>query len=111
MKVFSHILDSAPSALHMMLVGLDFYLDTPMEIVLSGNLESKDTKEMLNVINGVYLPNNVIAFNSSDGSQNLSLPILKDKSPIDNSATVFLCENYACKLPMIDPEVVRKSLE
>jgi len=111
MKVFSHILDSAPAALHMMLVGLDFYLDTPMEIVLSGDLESEDSKEMLNVIHSVYLPNKVLAFNSIDGSKKLSLPILKDKSPIDNNATVFLCENYACKLPMVDPEVVRKSLE
>ena len=109
-ETFSHILDSTPSALHMMLVGLDFYLDTPMEIVLSGNLESGDTKEMLNVIHSVYLPNKVVAFNSNDDSEALSLPILKDKNPVDNKATVFLCENYACKLPMTDPEVVRTSL-
>ena len=109
-ETFSHILNSAPAALHMMLVGLDFYLDTPMEIVLSGNLESGDTKEMLNVIHSVYLPNKVIAFNSNDDSKTLFLPILKDKSPVNNKATVFLCENYACKLPMIDPEAVRKSL-
>ena len=85
-----------------MLSAMGFYLDTPKQIILSGDRFAPTTKAMLKEIYRHYLPNKVILL--ADGAEgqeflNQKLAILKTINPVDGETKAFVCENYTCDMP------------
>jgi uncharacterized protein YyaL (SSP411 family) len=39
------------------------------------------------------------------------IPLLAGRTQIDGTATVYVCENYACQLPVTEPEAFLGMLE
>ena len=54
LRSFGEYLDRAPAAFHMMLVALDFYLDSPMEVVVVGERDSEDTRATLRAVDSRF---------------------------------------------------------
>ena len=81
-----------------MLVGLEFLLDKPKEIVISGKKGSSETRTLISVIRNKFLPNSVLIF-AEKKIENIS-PLVQDRLYESGSRTrVFVCSNFACKLP------------
>jgi uncharacterized protein YyaL (SSP411 family) len=40
-----------------------------------------------------------------------TVPMLKDRGPLDGKAAAYVCENYTCKLPTSDPETLGRLLD
>ncbi len=81
-----------------MIVGVQFLLGKPKEIVVSGKLENENTKALLRVIRGQFLPNSVLLFASEETAK--VTPLVQDRlSSRDSPARVFVCANFSCKLP------------
>ena len=98
-------LQNSPAAMPQLLVALDFYLTTPTQIVLAGQLAAPDTQALLQAIHSRFLPNKILLFaDGGAGQAALSeyLPFLKSLTPLDGKATAYLCENYTCQLPIQD---------
>ncbi len=112
LRAFGQYLDRAPAAFHMMLVALDFHLDKPVEIAVVGDPASEDTRAVLQAVNGVFVPNKVVAFLPVSGitELNVGMPLLQGKEAVGGAATVYLCEDYTCKEPLTDPAAVRAAL-
>lgn len=102
-KTFSNKIYSSAQGLTQMLIALDFVLGPSREIVIAGNKESEDTKELLDVIFQNFIPNKVVAFHPAEASEAQVIikliPFLKDQLPLDGKTTAYVCENYVCKLP------------
>jgi uncharacterized protein YyaL (SSP411 family) len=82
-----------------MLVAQMFAIGKPMEIVLAGARDQQNA--MLAEIRKRFLPNAVVMQASEAPT---AMP------EIDNRATAYVCENYACKLPVTDAERLAESL-
>ncbi len=95
LKAFGSRLKSAGAGLPQMLVALSFALGKPREIVLAGLRD----ESMLAAIRRRFLPNAVVLA-GRDG-----MP------PIDGRSTAYVCENYACRLPVTDVASLESQLD
>ena len=104
------LLTRAPAGFANWLSALDFYLSTPKEIVIIGPPDSQATQALLRVARGRYLPNRALAGASSPLADAAS-PLLEGRELVDGKPTAYVCESYACQLPVATPEALVKQLE
>ncbi len=102
LKLYFHQMDVMPSGSGQLLCELAFLLSTPKEIAIIGEKGDAKTDAMLAALHGMYLPNKIVALN--EPSEDTSLPLLANKPQLDNSTTVYVCENYVCQAPTTDIE-------
>ncbi len=111
---FAQWLRPAPHSMPLMLVALSRAASKPRQIFLSGQRKGADTQSLLREVHRRYLPNRVV-FLADGGSAHLRLAarieVLDSFRPIEGRATAYVCENYVCRLPTTDPEVLGKLLE
>ncbi|MBI4525613.1 MAG: thioredoxin domain-containing protein [Deltaproteobacteria bacterium] len=92
-----------------MLAAFDFYMEKPKEIVLLGDESDPGTKELLQKIHSVYLPNKILQLGKSP--QALGSPLLAGKTQVAGKPTVFVCHNFTCSLPVTEWEELKPLLE
>ncbi len=101
----------APTAYAYMLIALDFALGPTKEIVVAGPPGATDTRALLAIIRGRYLPRAVVAVHPpNDGAIESLVPFLRQQRMINGKPTAYVCENYVCKLPTNDPSTLDKLL-
>jgi uncharacterized protein YyaL (SSP411 family) len=102
-----------PRAFGQALSALDAYLAATKEIVIIGNPQEADTQALLETVHSRYLPNKVLVVARPDLVDALSerIPLLAGRTQIDGAATAYVCENYACQLPVTEPEAFLRMLE
>jgi hypothetical protein len=101
LETFSRQLEESPAYSSVMLEALSLWLGPAREIVIAGNAE--DTKQMIELIRGKFLPDAVVVFhNSGKGGAAIEaiIPFVKNQVAIGGKATAYVCENYACKKPV-----------
>jgi uncharacterized protein YyaL (SSP411 family) len=91
---------SGGSGLPQMLVAQMFAMGRPMEIVLTGPRDQQ--LAMLAEIRKRFLPNAVV-MQASEAP--MAMP------PVDGYATAYVCENYACKLPVTETLALAELLQ
>ncbi len=102
-ELFSLQMSQNPYYSSVMLTALDFWLGPSQEIVIAGNLHAPDTKQMLDLVRGKFLPNAVILLHEPDDKGKpieLVVPFIENQTAIDDKATAYVCENYVCKKPI-----------
>ena len=111
-KTFSQTIKTSPSAYTQFLSGLDFYLGPSREIVLVGD-DEQEIKEYIDIINETYIPQKVTICKKGGDRDLLSkvAEFTELYSMIDGRTTVYLCENFNCKLPITSHEDLRKGLK
>jgi len=90
---------------------LDLYLSNPLEIAVIGHPEDSATKSLVRVINERYLPNKVLAVKNPDEPAQMDIPLLRDRTMIENKPTVYVCENHVCKMPVTKPDALAALLD
>ncbi len=110
---FGRRMVEAPQATPQFLVGLDFSLSRPKEIVVAGGMDLPETRAILREIHSHFIPNKILllADGSGEGTPLETLiPFLRGKVTLDGKPTAYVCENYACRLPTTDLAVLRQLL-
>jgi uncharacterized protein YyaL (SSP411 family) len=104
-RSFSTDVSRYPSAYTQFLCALDFVLGPTSEIVIVGNPEREDTKNMLQDIHTAFLPQKVLLFVPDNkeipGISHLA-PFTKNYKAIDGKATAYVCFQQTCKKPTTD---------
>jgi len=103
LEAFSQQLEQSPAYSSAMLRALDFRLGPTQEIIIAGNADAPDVKQMLKLIHDKFLPNAVVLLHEPDkADSNLynTVPFIKNHTAIDGKATAYVCENYVCKKPV-----------
>jgi uncharacterized protein YyaL (SSP411 family) len=103
LETFSQQLEQSPAYSSAMLRALDFRLGPTQEIIIAGNANAPDVKQMLKLIHGTFLPNAVVLLHEPDKADSdlyNTVPFIKNQTAIDGKATAYVCENYACKKPV-----------
>ncbi|TFG27609.1 thioredoxin domain-containing protein [Candidatus Thorarchaeota archaeon] len=104
-RAFSSEIKRAPSAYSLMLVGLDFAIGPSFEIVIAGNPENDDTREMIEKIRGGFIPRKVVLLRgTTEQSKAITklAPFTKFHEPLNGKATAHVCIDHNCKLPTTD---------
>jgi uncharacterized protein YyaL (SSP411 family) len=83
-----------PTAFGWMLVALDQHLAPRRELAIIGEPDSPVARGAL----ARRAPTDVVAFGPSDG-----VPLLEGKTLVDGLSAVYVCERFACQLPVTDP--------
>jgi hypothetical protein len=92
-----------PSAFGRALCALDSYMATPKEIAIIGDRRSPKTQALMSEIWKQYLPNKVVAQALPTEPEVLALlPLLRDRPLVNNTPTVYVCENHVCREPAND---------
>ena len=99
----------APLAFGRLLAALDFHLGKTVELAVIGRPGDDQTRRLLEVVRGRFLPNRLIAVAPSLGD-GPAVPLLADRRALDGKATAYLCEGFVCQAPTTDPTELARQL-
>ncbi len=91
----------APGAFAWALCGLDFWFSAPREIAVVGAVHSPVARAAL----ASFQPSTVIAVGPSE-----DVPLLAGKGLVDGKPAVYVCEHFACRTPVTEPEALEEVL-
>ena len=112
LRSLAELMGRAPAGTGHWLASLDFYLSTPKEVAVIGPLDDPATSALLREVNRRYQPNRVLVAASGEGTAASSgLPLLEGRGMVDGKPTAYVCENYACQLPVTDAESLAAQLD
>jgi uncharacterized protein YyaL (SSP411 family) len=98
-----------PMASGQMLIAHDFQLGPATEVAVVGGSDPGESRQAIRAIQRAFRPNQVLAFHApSAGPPPESIPLLKDKPAVDGKVTVYVCENFACRTPLVGATAVEK---
>jgi uncharacterized protein len=87
----------APGAFAWALCGLDLHFAAPRELALVGPPSSPVARAAL----AGFDPHAVVAFGPAEG-----VPLLDGKDLVDGEPAVYVCERFACRAPVTDPDAL-----
>lgn len=102
------------STLPQLASALNFRLSKPKQIVVAGEPGAADTRALLRLVHERFIPNKILLL-ADDGPAEKQivgwLPFVASMSRRDGRATIYVCENYVCRLPTSDPATAARLLE
>jgi uncharacterized protein YyaL (SSP411 family) len=104
-RAFYGNVSQLPSAHTQLMAAADFAIGPSYEVVIAGDLQANDTRQMLDAIRGTFIPNKIVILHPTDvkpPSIDNIIPFIKDYSSIDGKATAYVCLDYNCQLPTKD---------
>ncbi len=93
LNAFARKMSEQPAGLPQMLVAYQWSMGKPRQAILAGEPGATDTRALAGAIHRRFLPNRVIAL-ASDAAPYMTA--------LDGRATAYLCENFACRLPVTE---------
>jgi uncharacterized protein YyaL (SSP411 family) len=113
LKSFGQRLSDAPATLPQMLVGYLFHRGAPKQIVITGERGQEATDALLAEAQRSFVPNRVLLLADAANREQLAglAPALMAVSGVDTAPAAYVCEHFACKLPVSDPVQLRALLQ
>ena len=106
--------ERSPTGFGMMLSALNFALGPSYEVIIAGNLEAVDTRNMLKTLRERFIPNKIVLLRGGkEQSQQITqlAPYTKYYDSLKGKATVHVCINQNCKLPTTETSQMLKLLD
>ena len=104
------LMERFPTGAGHWLCALDFYLSTPKEIAVVGDRTAHDTKDLVAEVYRSFLPNRVLVGLSGVDGASVHSPLMEGRLRLNGRATVYVCRQYVCGLPVNDPEALAGQL-
>ena len=104
LRAFAGSVKAQPTAFTYFLLGVDFALRPGQEVVITGDPDKSDTRQMLEALNLNFAPHKIALVKSDQNAERLAkfagftdgLQLVKGK------ATAHICSGFACKEPTSD---------
>ncbi|HEX6277782.1 MAG TPA: thioredoxin domain-containing protein [Polyangiaceae bacterium] len=108
LDAFGAMVSRAPRVFATTLVAAEFLRDPPVELVFAGRSGAPDREALEAAVASRYLPRRVMAHVEPGEPARTGLPLLAGKTDVSGRAALYVCRNYACERPVLDPaEVIR----
>jgi uncharacterized protein YyaL (SSP411 family) len=106
-RVAHGLLARAPGAVGHLLCALDLHFSPPREVALVG-----ESAELSRAALEGFEPNTVYAFAAGPEDPALErVPLLVGKGLVDGKPAAYVCEGFACRAPVTEPQDLRTALE
>jgi uncharacterized protein len=96
-----------PQALAHLLGAVDFHLAPVKEVALVGPTSGDGLGELASVVRSGFRPHLVLA-GGPEGSDRPEL--MRERTAVDGRPAAYVCENFACRRPMTDPQELSANL-
>ncbi|MBF0227660.1 MAG: thioredoxin domain-containing protein [Desulfobacterales bacterium] len=102
LNVFSEAVSKNPSAYTQFLISFDFYLNTGQEVVITGEMDNPQTKDMIAVLNDKFNPYRVVIIKHEKNKELLEeiAPFTKDMKIFKDTTYAYVCKNFTCSMPV-----------
>jgi uncharacterized protein YyaL (SSP411 family) len=104
------LMSQYPLGFGQWLQALAYALSKPREIAIVGDPEAADTQALLSVVRDGYHPFRVVAVGAPN-PQPPQVPLLLDRGLVDGRAAAYVCRDFACQAPVVEPERLRAQVE
>ena len=100
-EAFSGNISRYPAGYTVLMMGLDFAAGSSFEIVVAGDPAAADTRAMLRALHQSFLPNKVLLFlpPGNPGPVADIAEYTATMQQLEDKATAYVCQNFACELP------------
>jgi len=98
-----------PTGFGQWLSAATFALAQPKEVALVGNPAQSDMQALLATVFHAYRPFKVVALKQPEHVS--AVPLLEGRAQVNGKATAAVCFNFACMLPVTEPEALRAQLD
>jgi uncharacterized protein len=96
-----------PQAFAHLLQALDFHFASVKEVAIVG----PGAEALARVVREPFRPHVVVAGADASGSDAAeTVPLLRDRDPVDGHAAAYVCEHFACKRPVTEPAELEELL-
>jgi uncharacterized protein YyaL (SSP411 family) len=97
----------------LLLVALDHYYDTPLEIAIVAPLQREAASPLTGRLREAFVPNKAFAVltDAEAARQVAQVPWLEGKRAMGAKTTAYVCERGRCDLPTSNPTVFRKQID
>ena len=92
-----------------LLCSVDALLSPSREIAIVGDPADPAAQALLHTVRSRFLPHAVVALKHPD--EEGLLPVLESRTLVDGKPAAYVCENYACRLPVTTPEELAELLD
>ncbi len=99
-----------PTAFAYWLCAIDLASHPVYEVAIIGSRPDRHTQDLVETLWKYYRPN-VISALAEDPPPPDSPPLLFDRHQLNNEPTAYVCQNFACNLPVTSPEALTAQLE
>ncbi len=101
-EYFSGSLKSSAVGSPQMLVALDLLHSTPKQIIIAGEPGDEATRALLGAVRRHFLPHRLLLLADSASRDKLAAwqPAVGDMKPANGQPAAYVCENFACQLPV-----------
>jgi uncharacterized protein len=102
LSVLGQRLAGTPQAVPQMLAAWLYSLDAPKQVVIAG--ERGAAKGLLDAVRARFLPETAVFLLDEASREPLGrrMPALGGMTPLDGRPAAYVCENFACQLPVTD---------
>jgi uncharacterized protein YyaL (SSP411 family) len=91
-----------PTAFGHLLQAMDFWFAPVREVAIVG----PQPAPLERVVRGAFRPHVVLAGGAADG-----VPLLAGREPVDGRAAAYVCERFACRRPVTEPDELAELLD
>ena len=105
LALFADRMKASAMATAQMQIALSLHAGPTAEIAVAGEPSDDRTQALLATVFSLYLPDKVVAAGVSDRPA-----LLSGKAPPDGRPAAYVCEDFACRQPVADPDELRKLL-
>jgi uncharacterized protein YyaL (SSP411 family) len=98
-----------PTGFGRLLGALAAMLSPSQEIAIVGDPADPRTQLLLTEVRRRYLPHTVVALKRPN--EESLLPLLQARSLVDDQPAAYVCENYACRLPVTNAQALAEQLD
>jgi uncharacterized protein YyaL (SSP411 family) len=109
LRSVGELFERAPTGVGQSLLALDLWLGPTQEMVVAApDAASRD--EVLRVLRRQFRPHQVVAAVPGTGESPLLKAVLQGKRPVDDKPSLYVCENFTCRAPIVGVDAITAEL-
>ena len=100
LKLLTDAMRQYPQAFAEALNATDMVVGGIVEVAIVGMQDTAESSKILELLRGPYRPNLIVARAASDVDERAIIPLLSFRRKLGEETTVYVCRNFACRLPV-----------
>jgi uncharacterized protein YyaL (SSP411 family) len=107
-RAFAPDICRSPASFTGMICGLDFASGPGTEVVIVGNPEASDTRNLVQAVRKGFFPNKVVLLRPEGESPEIAelAPYTAAMTGLGGRAAAYVCSGFRCGLPVTDPQAL-----
>jgi hypothetical protein len=109
LRTVAELLPRYPTGFGQWLAAAELSLAPVAEVAIVGDPADPATQALLAEARRGFRPNQVVALHPEPADS--VVPLLADRIAVEGRATAYVCRGFVCRLPVTDPEALRRELQ